>query len=180
MRNRRIFALLAALLLVLGLLAGCGSDDEGGETTNGEASGEALSTEEYETQVNDLSASFNTEFSSLGEQAAAPESPEAYTETVGEIEALLEQHVADLEEIEPPEEAATIHAEIVGTYSDMIDAFATVREAVEGGDAQEIQEEATRLSEESTTLNDELNDLVEQASEQGIEIEQLNSTPAGG
>jgi hypothetical protein len=178
MRNTRTFALLATLLLTLGLLAGCGGDDDdgSGDTTTTEA----LSAEEYETEVNELSGSFNTEFSALGQEAAAPESPEAYTETVGSIESLLEQHVADLEEIEPPAEAADIHAEIIETYSDMIGAFATVREAVEGGDATEIQEEASKLSDESTALNDQLNDLVEQASEQGIEIDQLNSTPAGG
>ena len=102
-----LLALLAAMILVLGVA--CGDDDE--EDGGG---GEELTLEQYFTEVETLSAQFDEDRVALQEKYPdAFDSPEDTRSLFQEAWPLLNTLADDLEAINPPSEAEDVHTRTI-------------------------------------------------------------------
>jgi methyl-accepting chemotaxis protein len=162
--------ILALLLLLLALVAaGCGGDDEpsssgGGGTTQEEAepAGDALSDEDYITELNEAQTTFVDAVSGLN--LANPDSPNAFADAIEELSGNVDTLVGDLEQVNPPEEIADLHQQLI---DGMTEYSATISENVEGlrGEQSELLKAAQAISTASTEFSTEFGDLVAQINE---------------
>ena len=163
---RHRLSTLLLLILALALLAGCGGDDES----------EALSVEDYSAQVDEELATFNEEFTALGQEAANPESREQYVEAVTAVRARVTEVVAAIEAIEPPEEAAGFHEGLIVALGGLEDSFTPVIEAAEGTDDEALLQAAEDLQSRIAEFGTQVQELATEAEEAGVEVPNLTGT----
>ena len=140
MKMTRIVAALAALLLAAGLVAACGSDEK----------------EEYAQQVEDVLNPLGEELQSLGDDLSASTDPEQLATGIGDAEDTISQGITDLEEITAPEDVEQVHQDLIGALETFNGELASVREAAESGNLQELQRVALDLPEAALTFQEEL------------------------
>lgn len=159
----------ALLLLLLALVAaGCGGDDEpssgGGGTTQEEAepAGDALSKEDYITELNEAQTTFVDAVGGLN--LANPDSPGAFADAIEQLSGNVDTLVEDLEAVSPPEEVGDLHQQLIDGMSDY---SATISDNAEGlrGDQDELLKAAQAISEASTKFSTDFGDLVTQINE---------------
>jgi hypothetical protein len=165
---KQILACIAALL-AFALVAGCGGDDD----DDGE---DALSAEEYSSQIDAELAAFNEEFASLGQEAATPESPEDYLDAVTAVQDRVGETVETLEGVEPPEEAADFHEGLIAAMSDLQASFQPVIDATEAEDRQGLIEAAQELQATTADFAQQATDLAADAEDAGLDIPNLAGT----
>ena len=105
------FLVLLAMIAAL-LVAGCGGDDEddGGDS----GSGEALSEEDYATEIQGILTTFGEESVALGTELAGSTSAEDLGAGVDSLQEVTQTAVDDLNAITPPEAAAEAHETLTG------------------------------------------------------------------
>ena len=161
----------ALLLLLLALVAaGCGGDDEpsssgGSGTTQEEAepAGDALSNEDYITELNEAQTTFVEAVGGLN--LASPDSPSAFADSIEKLSGNVDTLVGELEQVNPPEEISDLHQQLI---DQMTEYSATISENAEGlrGEQDELLKAAQAISEASTKFSTEFGDLVTQINQQ--------------
>ena len=156
MKTTRIVALLAALLLSAGLVAACGSDEK----------------EDYAQQVEDILNPLGEELQSLGDELSASTDPDQLASGISEAEDTIEGGISDLEAIDPPEDVQQVNDDLIAALQTFNDELASVREAAESGDLQELQKKALALPDAAVKFQEDLTDIQNAAIDAGVPIEQ--------
>ena len=157
MTKRLLAALLAAAMALS--LAACGGGNDaansGGETgENGEAASTALTEEEYQQAVEDLS----TEMSEIQSNASAVATdPEAAKEALEAMKTSLNDFIA----ITPPEAYADAHEKLQSGCQSLIEFIDTVAAMTEETDQTKLADLTTKMSEQ---LESAMTDMAEGAS----------------
>ncbi|MGO5027546.1 DUF6376 family protein [Candidatus Agathobaculum pullicola] len=159
MTKRLLAALLAAALALS--LAACGGGNNAGTGDNGGATGEsgeaastALTEEEYQQAVEDLS----TEMSEIQNSAStAVTDPESAKQVLEDMKASLNDFIA----ITPPEAYAEAHTKIQSGCQSLIEFIDTVSAMTEETDQTKLSELTTKMGEQLQTA---MTDMAEGAS----------------
>ncbi|MDQ3759870.1 MAG: hypothetical protein M3331_08025 [Actinomycetota bacterium] len=161
-RTLTLLATVAALAM-----AGCGGDEEGGDTSP--SSGDPLSEEDYATEIQDVLTTFGEESVSLGSELAASSSPEDLEAGVGSLDDVTQTAVDELNAIEPPEAAADAHETLTGALEGYLDDIGTLLSDLDGASPEETQQAALDFQEAATDVQTELAEAATQLEEAGIE-----------
>jgi hypothetical protein len=183
MRSFRIPALLA-LVLVVGLIAGCGggSDSTSASTTAATgATGDTGSTDtttssdsgDYAGQVDAALASFNKNYASLGKDAANPSSAGDYLQTVKSLKGEVDDVVSNLNDIQPPAEAADFQDSLTSAFEDLGKGLDPIIQATENKDQQALLDAAGKFATASTNFAQESIKLGTEAEKAGFSIPSL-------
>lgn len=155
--TKRLLAALLAAAMALSLAACGGSKDaaNGGETgESGEAASTALTEEEYQQAVEDLS----TEMSEIQTNASSVATdPEAAKEALEAMKTSLNDFIA----ITPPEAYADAHEKLQSGCQSLIDFIDTVAAMTEETDQTKLSELTTKMGEQ---LESAMTDMAEGAS----------------
>ncbi|CAN5501202.1 hypothetical protein BH10ACT11_BH10ACT11_01400 [soil metagenome] len=174
MRNTKSLALLA-ILAVVALIAGCGGSDDSS------SSGDTLSVDDYGKQVSEEFASFNTDFSALGEQAGSPTSKDDYLSTVDQLQSRVGETIDNLKALGVPDEAQKFNDDAVSALEALQSSFDPIKEAVDSGDKTAVQTAAASLQAAAVDFQQKFTDLDKEAKTAGIPIDNLTGpAPAGG
>jgi hypothetical protein len=157
--KRGLPATLAAVALIA---AGCGGDDDDG-------GGEALSTDEYTTQISEILAPVGPELQEIGSEISGLEDSQTEEIAAGleETEGVLNDAISEIEALEPPEEAADAQEQLVSAIQGFVDDTAAFREAVVDGQAQE---EAPAFQEAGLEFQSALQEAVTSYQDAGIQV----------
>jgi hypothetical protein len=167
---KQILACIAAVLS-LAFVAGCGDDDD-----DDGGGGDALSAEEYSSQIDDELAAFNEEFTALGQEAASPESRQDYLDAVTAVQDRVGETVDALGGVEPPEDAAEFHDGLITAMEGLEASFQPVIDATEANDRGALLQAAHDLQESTTEFGESANQLAADAEEAGLDIPNLAGT----
>jgi hypothetical protein len=134
MRTRSSLILVASFLVVVGVaLAGCGG---GG--------GDALSQDEYQQQLDQISQdltqsseSFGTELQSV--LSGDADAGEAAADSIGRVAGQIRESASQLDEAEPPSNAEAANAELVTSLRAYADDLEELQEPLRSGDLTVIQ-----------------------------------------
>jgi hypothetical protein len=155
MKTTRTAAALAMLLLAVGLIAGCGSDDK----------------DEYADQVVEVITPLSETLTSLGEQLSNSETPDEYADLISESEETIDQGIADLEAITPPEGLEGVNEDLIAAFEGFNESLAEVSAATESGDLAKVEKATLALPEAAVTFQDQLTQIQEDAIDAGVPIE---------
>ncbi|MEK6328832.1 MAG: hypothetical protein AABM66_15115 [Actinomycetota bacterium] len=165
---RRLAALLAVLVVSLGLAA-CGGDDEeskggggGGNTGQSDSGGgDALGKNDYLTQVNEAQSQFASESQKL--DLANPKGPEDFQKKLEGLIPLVDDLIAKLDDIQPPEQVTAEHDKLVTQLEDYKKVLEDNIDGLGGGDQDKVREAAGAIgqasSKFSTTFDGTINDI---------------------
>lgn len=156
---RGLAALLAVLVVSLGLVACGGDDDEqssgsgGGDNTEQSdgGGGDALSKNEYLTQVNEAQTEFASESQKL--DLANPEGPKDFQKKLEGLIPLVNDLITQLDEIEPPEQVTAEHDKLVSQLEDYKKVLEENIEGLGGGDQDEVREAAAAIGQASSKFS---------------------------
>jgi hypothetical protein len=172
---RRLAAASAALVIACVSLVGCGGGGEGErEQPSPPSAGE------YAEVLDAELAAFNSEFATLGEEAAAAGSAEEYLEAVRDMHGRIQATLDELEAMRPPAEAEDVHARLVEAFAGLARAYEAMANAVEGGEEGEIRAAGTALERASRRFTRQAREIDRAASRAGLELEQLRGAGSGG
>jgi len=165
---RRLAALLAVMVVSLGLVA-CGGDDEessggggGGDTEQSDTGGDdALGKNDYLTQVNDAQSQFASESQKL--DLANPKGPKDFQKKLEGLIPLVDDLITELDDIQPPEQVTAEHDKLVTQLEDYKKVLEDNIEGLGGGDQAQVREAASAIGEASskfsTTFDATINDI---------------------
>jgi hypothetical protein len=156
MKTTRIVALLGALLLSASLVAACGSDEK----------------EDYAQQVEEILNPLGEELQSLGDELSASTDPDQLASGISEAEDTIDQGISDLEAIDPPEDVQQVNDDLIAALQSFNDELASVREAAESGDLEQLQKKALALPDAAVKFQEDLTDIQNAAIDAGVPIEQ--------
>ena len=164
-------AALAALLAVLAalLIGACGSSDD--STTS-----DALSDDEYATQVQDVTTAFAGGFDELSAAAANPSSPEEFRDAVIAIQDRITETVQDLEAITPPEDLAADHEELVQVFADYRDGYDPIVDALDADDQQALKDAAAQIPDVVSDFQTTYTEIKGRMADAGVTIETATET----
>ncbi len=120
-------ATLLAVAALAPAIAGCGDGDE-------------LSTDEYNTQLEQVFIAFNRELPKATSELTADSSLEQRAAALADGQPVIERAEGDLESLEPPPELADLHERLVSLVESFGEATSEAREAAEAGDAERLTE----------------------------------------
>lgn len=172
LRNTKAVALLA-ILAVMAVVVGCGGSSD---STSG---GDTLSVDDYGKQVSDEFASFNTDFTQLGQQAASPDSKDAYLNTVDQLQTRVGETIDKLSGLAVPSEAQQFNDDAVAALESLQSSFDPIKTAVQSNDQAAVQKAATDLQTAAADFEQQFTALDKEAKDAGIPITNLAS-PTGG
>lgn len=150
---KRKTALVAATATLA--IAGCGGDD-------------ALSEDEYATEVGDILTTFGEESISLGTEMSSATTPEELQTGVDDLQSLTQTAVDDLNEIEPPEDAAEGHETLTGALEGYLGDINTLADAVDTDDPKAAQDAALEFQQAAVDVQSELAEAASQLEDAGI------------
>ncbi len=154
MTKRLLAALLAAAMALSLAACGGGKDAANGGGETGETASAALTEEEYQKAVEDLS----TEMSEIQESASTVGTdPEAAKEVLEAMKTSLNDFIA----ITPPEAYADAHEKLQSGCQSLIEFIDTVAAMTEETDQTKIADLTTKMSEQ---LESAMTDMAEGAS----------------
>lgn len=159
---KRKAALIAAAAALA--IAGCGGDDDG----NGDG-GDALSEEEYASEIQDVLTTFGEESISLGTELSNATSPDELRSGVDDLQALTQTAVDELTSITPPEAATEGHETLTGALEGYLSDIEALGEAVQSDDPQAAQDAALEFQEAAVDVQSELAEAASQLEDAGIE-----------
>ncbi len=155
---RRLAALLAVLVVSLGLVACGGDDDETSSAGAGDKTeqsdgdgGDALSRNDYLTQVNDAQTEFAAESQKL--DLANPEGPKDFQKKLEGLIPLVDDLITKLAEIEPPEQVTAEHDKLVSQLEDYKKVLEENIEGLGGGDQNKVREAAAAIGQASSKFS---------------------------
>ena len=164
---RGFAALLAVLVVSLGLIACGGDDEESGssgantEQSDGGGGGDALSRNDYLTQVNDAQSQFASESQEL--DLANPKGPKDFQTKLEGLIPLVDDLITELDDIQPPEQVTAEHDKLVTQLQDYKTVLEDNIEGLGGGDQDQVREAAAAIgkasSEFSTTFDGTIKDI---------------------
>lgn len=155
-----LFAMVAALLV-----AGCGGDDEGGES----GASEPLSEEDYATEIDDILTTFGEESIRLGAELTETTEPEELQAGVDELSGATQTVVDELNAIEPPESAAEGHEALTTALEDYVGSIETLSSDLDGASPEEAQQATLDFRTAAMEFEPALTDAVEMLEAAGIE-----------
>lgn len=158
-----LVAVLAALLL-----GACGSSDD---STSTSSSGDALSEEDYATQVQEITASFASGFDDLSAAAANPTSPEAFRDSVIAIQDRITETVDDLDAITPPEDLASDHEQLVQVFADYRDGYDPIVVALDEDNQQALKDAAAGIPDVVSEFQTTYTEIKGRMADAGVTIE---------
>lgn len=131
--------LTTALLLSLGVFAGCGDDDEDG---NGGGNGAELTLDEYFDEYlrlkTDTEAKSDDAEAKLDEEpASAEEAADLFGEAIAEFVDIAKDARDGLNGLNPPSEVADLHSDFISVWEEGIDALEALESDIEGLDSPE-------------------------------------------
>ena len=159
-----LVAILAALLL-----GACGSSDDS-------TSSDALTDEEYATQVQEITASFAGGFNELSAAAANPTSPEDFRDSVIAIQDKITETVDALDALTPPEDLADDHEALVQVFADYRDGYDPIVEALDADDQKALQSAAAEIPTVVEDFQTTYTEIEARMADAGVTIE----VPAAG
>lgn len=177
MNPSRIILLCLALLALL--IAGCGGDD-GDEDSSDTETSEALSSEDYTQEAQNVLLAFGTSFQELGAQISASQEPEEFGSLVDQAESEIQTAIDEFGAITPPEEAQEGHDQVLAALEDFSSKLTDVSEAADAGDDSALQEAATALQEAGFEFQDQITQATQSLQDSGIEIGGSPEAPPEG
>jgi len=181
----KIPLVLFALIALIGV-AGCGGDDDStsAEATSADAttetSEEALSTEDYATEAQEVLVSFGTAFQELGTAISTASSGDEFSSLVDDAEAEIQTAIEEFGAIQPPEEAQEGHDQILSALEDFSSKLTDVSEAASSGDQAAIEDAALELQTAATDFQEQLVSAATSLSEAGVDLQDSTRAPIGG
>jgi len=154
---RRLAALIAVLVVSLGLVA-CGGDDEesknssgGGTTEQTGGGGDGLSKNDYLTQVNEAQSTFASESQKL--DLANPKGPKDFQKKLQGLIPLVNDLVTELDDIQPPSQVTAEHDKLVTQLEDYEKVLQENIDGLGGGDQVEVRKAAGAIGQASSTFS---------------------------
>jgi major membrane immunogen (membrane-anchored lipoprotein) len=156
----------AALLAVVAalLLGACGSSEES-------TSSDALTDEEYASQVQDVTSAFASGFDDLSAAAADPSSPEDFRAAVVAIQDRITETVDDLDAITPPEDLADEHEQLVQVFADYRDGYDPIVEALDADDQEALKDAAAQIPDVVSEFQTTYTEIKGRMADAGVTIE---------
>ncbi len=156
MKRLIVMATVVAALAV----AGCGGGDD--------SSSDALSEDDYATQVTGVLAELGPQLQSVGSEIAQQTQVDQIVSGLQQTEDLLQGASDDLDAIEPPESVADAHQQLIDAVDSFGDSTATFREAAEEGKPDES--DVSAFQEAGQQFQTELGDVVTQFQDADIQL----------
>ena len=151
--TKRILAALLAAALAFSLAA-CGGGENAGGSTGDDTASTALTEEEYQQAVEDLSTEMSQIQTSASEAMADPESAKAVLEE-------MKASINDFASVTPPESYADAHEKLKSGCQSLIEFIDTVAAMTEETDQTKLTEMSTQMGEQ---LQAAMTDMAEGAS----------------
>ena len=164
MRLLRIPLLILALVGLIAV-AGCGGDD----STDGTSS-EALSSDEYAQQAQQVLVEFGTSFQQLGTQISNSKNPQQFADLVNQAEDQIQGAIDDFSALTPPPEAQEAHDQTLAALEDFSSKLSDVSDAAESGDKQALQEAAQALQQAGLDFQSQLTEAAQKYQDAGIDL----------
>ena len=180
--------LIVLALVGLIALAGCGDDDsttsdesttessttatdESTESTTTEASGEALSAEDYSAEITVILGDFGTSFTELGSEiTASQDDPEKAAGLFDEAETEIQGAIDDLSALTPPEEAQEGHDQLIAALEDFSSKLTDVSNAADSGDEAGLLQAATDLQAAAGDFQTQFTKALTTLSKAGVDV----------
>ncbi len=155
---RRLVALIAVLVVSLGVVA-CGGDDEKSKNSSGGGTAEqsegggggGLSKNEYLTQVNEAQSTFASESQKL--DLANPKGPKDFQKKLEGLIPLVDDLVTELDDIQPPSQVTTEHDKLVTQLEDYKKVLQENIDGLGGGDQDEVRKAAGAIGQASSKFS---------------------------
>jgi flagellar hook-associated protein FlgK len=162
----RHLKLLALALAAIALIAagGCGGDDDDS------GSEEALSKEEYASQVRDTLEPLGNELQQIGDAVRSSDNQQELADSVQSAEDELQQSIDQLESLQPPSEAEGANDALINALSGFQGALKELSDAAESEEATQVIETAAKLPAAAQQLQSRLNDVRQQLEDAGIDV----------
>lgn len=151
--TKRILAALLAAALAFSLAA-CGGGENAGDSTGDDTASTALTEEEYQQAVEDLSTEMSQIQTSASEAMTDPESAKAVLEE-------MKASINDFASVTPPESYADAHEKLKSGCQSLIEFIDTVAAMTEETDQTKLTEMSTQTGEQ---LQAAMTDMAEGAS----------------
>jgi|SRR4029079_7621940 hypothetical protein len=170
MRLLRIPLLILALVGLIAV-AGCGGSDSSDSTdsTDGTSS-EALSSDEYAQQAQQVLVEFGTSFQQLGTQISNSKNPQQFADLVNQAEDQIQGAIDDFSALTPPPEAQEAHDQTLAALEDFSSKLSDVSNAAESGDKQALQEAAQALQQAGLDFQSQLTEAAQKYQDAGIDL----------
>jgi hypothetical protein len=164
----RILRTPLIVLALTGLIAlsGCG----GGDSSDSSTSSDALSVDEYTTQVQQALTDFGTQFTTLGTQIQQAKTSDELSGLVDQAETEIQGAIDDFDAIQPPDEAQEGHDQIIAALEDFSSKLTDVSEAADSGDKSSFQDAAAALQQAGTDFGTQLQEAAQSLSDAGINL----------
>jgi hypothetical protein len=177
--------LIVLALVGLIALAGCGDDDSTtsdesttessttatDESTTTEASGEALSAEDYSAEITVILGDFGTSFTELGSEiTASQDDPEKAAGLFDEAETEIQGAIDDLSALTPPEEAQEGHDQLIAALEDFSSKLTDVSNAADSGDEAGLLQAATDLQAAAGDFQTQFTKALTTLSKAGVDV----------
>jgi hypothetical protein len=167
MRLLRIPLLILALVGLIAV-AGCGGSDSS-DSTDGTSS-EALSSDEYAQQAQQVLVEFGTSFQQLGTQISNSKNPQQFADLVNQAEDQIQGAIDDFSALTPPPEAQEAHDQTLAALEDFSSKLSDVSDAAESGDKQALQEAAQALQQAGLDFQSQLTEAAQKYQDAGIDL----------
>jgi len=167
MRLLRIPLLILALVGLIAV-AGCGGSDSS-DSTDGTSS-EALSSDEYAQQAQQVLVEFGTSFQQLGTQISNSKNPQQFGDLVDQAEQEIQGAIDDFSALQPPADAQEGHDQTLSALENFSSKLTDVSDAADSGDKQALQEAAQALQQAGLDFQTELTQAAQKLQDAGIEL----------
>lgn len=175
--RRSMIYLIAGLVMAGALLAGCGGDDSESDAGAPPEETEALSEEDYRTEVEGVLTPLGEELQTIGAETSGQTTPEGVAQGLADTEAALQGGVDDLEAIQPPENLQEPHDRMIAAIEEFLQATTQAREGAESGDLQAV---ATDYVTAATNFQQELMSVLQDFEDAGLDVQPGAAPESGG
>lgn len=162
-------AVAAALLLVA-----CGGSDS--STSSSTSSSAELTTDEYQQQVQGITAAFASGFGELTQKAANPTSADDFQKTVVAIQAKITETIDAINALNPPANLVAINDQLAQAFTDYRDGYDPIVEALQSGDNAALKSAAKQIPDVVQQFQTDYQQVQQDAAAEGVTIEATSST----
>ncbi len=136
--------MIAALLALVALVAGCGSNDE------------------QNSYVDDVNAIQNQLVADVTDATSgtAPNGPDAAASVAGDLQQVFADTADELDAVAPPSEVADLHQQLVDTVRKVADQISEAEKAFTNGNARQASQAAVVLESATTQAQTDLNTII--------------------
>ena len=139
----KTLALLAALIVSVGLVA-CGGSDDG---SGGSSDKPALSKNDYIQRLNNAQNDFVAEASSLN--LSHPSSPKSFKQSLDTLVGNIDSLVAKMKDLHPPENVSAQHDKLISHLEDFEDLLQGQKDGLASGDRETVRTAVRKIADGS-------------------------------